>query len=189
MTPSRRHGSRKIIVYIAVSADGFIARRDGAVDWLDRPSPKGNYGMGAFYRSIDTVVMGRKTYDLMLSFGQRAYPGVQNFVFSRRARRSTVPNLAWVRGDVRTFVRRLRAKKGKHVWLVGGAGLVASFLDAGGIDEFSIHLIPTLIGEGIPLLAPRHRTVPLKLLSTRTFADGVVHVHYRVERGARSRKR
>ena len=62
---------RKIIVYIATSADSFIGRSDGSVDWLDRPRPKGNYGMGAFYESIDTIVWGRKTYDMAFDFRRR----------------------------------------------------------------------------------------------------------------------
>ena len=87
---------RKIIVYIAISADGFIARPDGSVDWLDRPRPKGNYGMGAFLKSIDTVLWGRKTCDMALDFQKKGVPGtafdtrVKNYVFhavSRKRRR------------------------------------------------------------------------------------------------------
>src|SRR5260370_7993910 len=80
---------RKIIVYIATSADGFIARTDGSFDWLERPRPKGNYGMGAFYKSIDTVLWGRKTCDMALDFQKKGVPGsafdttVKNYVFTR----------------------------------------------------------------------------------------------------------
>src|SRR5205807_2588142 len=80
---------RKIIVYIATSADGFIARPDGSVDWLDRPRPKGNYGMGAFYKSIDTVLWGRKTCDMALEYQKKGVPGTafdtrgKNYVFTR----------------------------------------------------------------------------------------------------------
>jgi len=74
---------RKIIVYIATSADGFIARPDGAVDWLDRPRPKGNYGMGAFYKSIDTVLWGKKTCDMALDFQKKACPGLPSIQESR----------------------------------------------------------------------------------------------------------
>ena len=170
---------RKIIVYIATSADGYIARPDGGVEWLDRPRPKDNYGMAAFYKSIDTVLMGRKTYDVARKFGQESYPGKKNYVFSRR-RRAAAPGVEFVRGPVGDFAERLRAAGGKNVWLVGGGGLAAAFLDAGQIDEFIIHVIPTLIGEGIPLLQPRHRSVPLALLSSRAYADGVVRLHYSV---------
>ncbi len=171
---------RKIIVYIATSADGYIARPDGDVAWLDRPRPKGNYGMAAFYKSIDTVLMGRKTYDLALKFGHKSYPGKQNYVFSRTRRRSRIPNVKFVRQAAGEFAKQLRTVKGKNIWLVGGGGLIAEFLDAGEIDEFIIHVIPTFIGEGIPLIQPKHRLIRLELLSSRAYPDGVVRLHYHV---------
>jgi dihydrofolate reductase len=174
---------RKFIVYIAVSADGFIARPDGAVDWLDRPRPKGNYGMGTFYRSIDTCILGRKTYDLSVSFGMaEGYAGKKNYVFSRTLSKAASPKVSVVSQDVTAFAERFRSEKGKDIWLVGGAEFVAAFLDAEQVDEFILHVIPTMIGEGIPLVASRHRTLPLKLLATRSFTDGVVKLHYAVGR-------
>jgi len=88
---------RKIIVYIATSADGFIGRPDGSVDWLDRPRPKGNYGMGAFLKSIDTVLWGRKTCDMALDFQEKGVPGtafdtrVKNYVFTRSLPQAPAP--------------------------------------------------------------------------------------------------
>jgi dihydrofolate reductase len=173
---------RKTIVYIATSADGYIARRDGSVDWLNRPQPKGNYGMAAFFRSIDTILWGRKTYDQALGMGGVAAHGlkVENYVFTHRPPKSPVPGVEFVNEPIGVFMKRLRAQAGKNIFMMGGAGIIASFLDAGEIDEFSIHVIPVLIGEGIPLIEPRHRLVPLELLSTRRFSDGVVHLNYRV---------
>lgn len=176
--------ARKIIVYIAISADGYIARPDGSVDWLQRPRPRGNYGMPAFFRSIDTILWGRKTYDVSLNLGggPAAFGRtVKNYVFSRRPR-SPAPAVEFVNEPVPAFAKRLRAQPGKDIWMMGGGGIIASFLDAGQIDEFSIHVIPVFIGEGIPLIQPRHRLVPLTLISTRRFLDGVVHLHYRVSR-------
>ena len=80
----------------------------------------------------------------------------------------------------RNLQAKLRARKGKNIWMMGGASIIASFLDAGAIDEFSIHVIPVMIGEGIPLVAPRHRNVLLELISTRSFSDGVVRLNYAV---------
>jgi dihydrofolate reductase len=178
---------RKIIVYIATSADGFIARPDGSVDWLDRPSPKGNYGMGAFYKSIDTILWGRKTYDTALDFQKKGVPGsafdtnVKNYVFTRTPPQSPAPaGVEFVTEPIKAFATRLRKKKGKDIWMMGGAGIIASFLDKGEIDSFMIHMIPTFIGEGIPLIAPSRRTVPLKLISCTKFSDGVVKLHYTV---------
>jgi dihydrofolate reductase len=171
---------RKIIVYAATSADGYIARPDGDFSWLNRPQPKGNYGAGAFFKSIDTILWGRKTYDIGIKMGVPPFgPKVKNYVFSRTLK-SPAPGFELVREAVKPFAQRLRAQKGKDVWMMGGGEIIAAFLDEGEIDEFSIHVIPIMIGEGIPLVAPRHRTIPLKLLSTKKFPDGVVHLNYRV---------
>src|SRR2546423_2589391 len=181
-----RARERKIIVYIATSADSFIARKDGAVDWLDRPRPKGNYGMGAFWKSIDTIIMGRKTYDMAVRFVKEGkaspdmYRGIKHYAFSRKPPKKVLDGFEFVKEPIKKFAKRLRAQKGRDIFLMGGAGLIGSFLDAGEIDEFIIHVIPTFIGEGIPLIAPRHRTVPLKLLSTKKYSDGVVRLHYAV---------
>jgi len=175
---------RKIIVQIATSADGYIARPDGDFEWLNRPAPKGNYGMDRFMQSIDTVLWGRKTYEIGLKFGGTNLgmgPKVKNYVFSRRLR--TGPDgIEFVNEPVAGFAKRLRAQPGKNIWMMGGARIIASFLDAGEIDEFSIHVIPVFIGEGIPLVEPRHRLIPLKLLGTKKFPDGVVHLNYAVQR-------
>lgn len=174
---------RKIIVWIATSADGFIARPDGDYSWLDRKRPKGNYGMGAFWKSIDAILWGRKTYDLGIKMGMKTMgPGIRNYVFSRRLQNSSLAGFEFVSEPVKPFAQRLRAQPGKDIWMMGGGEIIASFLDAGEIDEFRIHVIPKFIGEGIPLIAPRHRDIPLKLLSSRTFPDGVVLLHYRVPR-------
>ncbi len=176
---------RKIIVYITTSADGFIGRLDNSVDWLERPRPKGNYGMGAFYKSIDTVLWGRKTCDMALDFQKKGVAGsafdtrVKNYVFTRSLLPSPAPaGVEFVSEPIKAFATRLREKKGKDIWMMGGAGIIASFLDEGEIDEFMIHVIPKFIGEGIPLIAPRHRTVPLTLISCTKFTDGVVKLCY-----------
>lgn len=177
---------RKIIVYIATSADGFIARKDGAVDWLDRPRVRGDYGIGSFFKSIDTILWGRKTYDMLLKFqkeGKAApdmYGPIKSYAFSRKPPKKVLDGFEFVTEPIKKFAKRLRAQKGKDIWMMGGGGIIASFLDEGEIDEFIIHVIPTFIGEGIPLISPRHRTVPLKLLSTKKFSDGVVRMHYQV---------
>jgi dihydrofolate reductase len=174
---------RKIIVYIATSADGFIARKDGAVDWLARPGVKGDYGIGAFYKSIDAILWGRKTANLTSEMGGdfgEFDKNIKNYVFTHHPPKKPIPAVEFVNEPIEKFGKRVRAEKGKDIWMMGGGGLIGSFLDAGEIDEFIIHLIPTFIGEGIPLVAPRHRTVPLKLLSSKKFSDGVVRLHYQV---------
>src|SRR5436190_24392772 len=180
---------RKIIVYIATSADGFIARKNGSVDWLDRPAPKGNYGMMRFWKSIDTILLGRKTYDMSVRFVKEGkatpdmFAGVKHYAFSRKPPKKVLYGFEFVKEPIKKFAKRLRAQKGKDIWMMGGAGIIGSFLDAGAIDEFIIHVIPTFIGEGIPLIARKRRTVPLKLVSSKTYPDGVVQLHYAVIRG------
>jgi dihydrofolate reductase len=180
---------RKIIVYIATSADGYIARPDGDVEWLNRRPETVDYGMRAFYRTIDTILWGRKTYDWALDYHKKAGSkgeifdtNVANYVFSRKPREQAAPGAEFVSEPVKAFTQRLRATPGKHIWMMGGGELIASFLDDGEIDEFDIHVIPTLIGEGIPLIAPRHRDVSLRLRSAKKYPDSAVRLRYEVER-------
>jgi dihydrofolate reductase len=119
---------RKVIVHIATSADGYIARPDGDLAWLT------------------------------------SRPGVQ-----------------FVNDAIGPFVRRLREQSGKDIWLMGGGDLIASFLDEQAIDEFFISVVPVFIGDGIPLIARRHRHVPLTLVSIERFEDGLAQLHYRVQ--------
>jgi dihydrofolate reductase len=117
--------------------------------------------------------MGMKSTD----FGAET----KNYVFSRHPQKSVLPGFMWTSEPVKTFAQRLRAQSGKAIWMMGGGGIIASFLDEGEIDEFRIHVVPILIGEGIPLIQPRHRSIPLKLLSSKAFPDGVVELNYGVK--------
>ena len=180
---------RKIIVYIATSADGYIARPDGDVEWLNRRPGTVDYGMRAFYRTIDTILWGRKTYDWALDYHKKAGSKgeifdtkVANYIFSRKPPEQAAQGAEFVSEPVKAFAQRLRATPGKHIWMMGGGELIASFLDDGEIDEFDIHVIPTLIGEGIPLIAPRHRDVALRLRSAKKYLDSAVRLRYEVER-------
>ena len=180
---------RKIIVYIASSADGYIARPNGDVEWLNRRPRTLDYGMREFYRTIDTILWGRKTYDWLLDYNKKKGrtkglfdAKLTNYVFSRKPPKRAAPGVEFVTEPVKAFAQRLRATPGKYIWMMGGGGLIASFLDAGEIDEFDIHIVPVFIGEGIPLVAPRHRDVPLRLRSAKKYPDGVVRLRYEVER-------
>ena len=186
---------RKIIVYLAASADGYIARPDGDVEWLNR-RPHVDYGIAAFYRTIDTILIGRKTYDWAMAYYRKMGKKegmfdtkVANYVFSRKPPKRAAPGVNFVSEPVKAFAKRLREEPGKHIWMMGGGALIASFLDAGEIDEFDVHVIPTFIGKGIPLVAPRHRDIPLRLLATRKYSDGVVQLQYEVEKPVAPAKR
>jgi dihydrofolate reductase len=178
---------RKIIVHIATSADGYIARPDGDIEWLtNRPAPRGFYGMGKFERSIDAKLLGRKTYDLSLRLGATFTGKTRHYVFSRQPPPASVPpGVEFVTGGIGPFAKRLREQRGKNIWMMGGGEIIAAFLDAGAIDEFVISVVPVLIGDGIPLIAPRHLDVPLRLRSVQRFPDGLVQLHYIVEKRKR----
>ncbi len=180
---------RKIIVHIATSADGYIARLDGSLDWLtSRPAPEGFYGLPEFSRSVDAKIIGRKTFDLSVQMGAHFSANDAHYVFSRRPPPASVPaGVEFVTQSIVAFTERVRKDAGKNIWLMGGGEIIGAFLDEGAIDEFIISVVPTFIGEGIPLIAQRHREVPLRLRSARPFPDGVVQLHYDVatKRGAR----
>jgi dihydrofolate reductase len=182
---------RKIIVYIATSADGYIARPDGESNGSIAGRELSITAMREFYPTIDTILWGRKTYDWLLNYykDRGKTKGLfdtklANYVFSRNPPRRVAAGAEFVSEPVKTFAERLRRAPGKHIWMMGGGKLIASFLDAGQIDEFDIHVIPVFIGKGIPLIAPRHRDVPLRLRASRKYQDGVVRLRYEVPRQA-----
>ena len=179
MTTSRR----TVIVHIATSADGYIARPDGDLAWLtSRPAPPGFYGMNAFMKSIDTKLVGRKTYEVSLRLGAKFDSQSRTIVFSRHPPPADAPpGVEFVQDAIGPFVRRLREQPGKDIWLMGGGDLIASFLDAQAIDAFVISVVPVFIGDGIPLIARRHRHLPLDLHAVERFEDGLVQLHYRVQ--------
>lgn len=185
--PPRKSSCRRIIVSVATSADGFIARKDGSVDWLDHAGLTGDHGMREFYGSIDTILWGRKTYDFALGYqkerkGYSAFDkNVKHYIFSHTLKQAEMPaETELVKESINELVAKLRATKGKDIWMMGGAEIIAAFLDEGEIDDFSIHVIPTMIGEGIPLVAPRRRDVRLKLVSCQKFSDSSIRLHYSV---------
>jgi dihydrofolate reductase len=175
---------RKIIVNIATSADGYVARLDGNLDWLtERPAPKGFYGLPEFERSIDAKILGRKTFDWSLKMGARFSADVVHHVFSRQPPPASIPvGVDFVTESIGAFAERLRTQPGKNVWMMGGGEIIGSFLDEDAIDELIITVAPIFIGEGIPLFVPRHRDAALRLLGVKQFSDGVAQLHYEVQR-------
>ena len=184
---------RKIIVYIATSADGYIARPDGNVDWLNVPRKAEDYGMTDFFKTVDTVLWGRTTFDEAIgrTKGKGGFSkSMKTYVFTHNPPAdSPYKYVEFVNEPIGEFGRRLRATPGKDIWMMGGGGLIGSFLDAGELDEFIIHVMPVFIGEGIPLIQPRHLLTRLKLLSSKNYDDGVVRLHYAVDRSGKKEQR
>jgi len=183
---------RKIIVYIATSADGYIARPDGNVDWLNVPRKAEDYGMTDFFKTVDTVLWGRTTFDeaIVRTKGKGGFSkSMKSYVFTHHPPiDSPYKYVEFVNEPIAEFGRRLRATPGKDIWMMGGGGIIGSFLDAGELDEFIIHVMPVFIGEGTPLIQPRHLQTKLKLLSSKSYEDGVVRLHYEVDRSKPTKK-
>jgi dihydrofolate reductase len=140
---------RKVIVHIGISAHGYITRPDGDLEWLtSRPAPQGFYGVNAFIKSIDTKVLGRKTYEMSLRMGAKFDAKNPHIVFSRRPPPAEVPSGVQFENDaIGPFVRRLREQPGKHIWLICGGEIIASFLDEQAIDEFVISVAPVFMAR------------------------------------------
>jgi dihydrofolate reductase len=173
---------RKIILYIAQSADGKIARPDGSVDWLENiPNPeKTDYGYASFYESVDTTIMGNSTYRKILNFDVPfPYPDKKNYVLTRNKVADAQPYVTFTSGE-KTYFSSLKSKPGKDIWLVGGAQANTWFLQHGLIDEMFIFIMPVLIGKGIPLFDNFNHLVHLKPVSTKSYKNGVVFLKYRL---------
>ncbi|MEZ4392809.1 MAG: dihydrofolate reductase family protein [Polyangiales bacterium] len=166
-------------VYIAASVDGFIARADGGLDWLPPPEGSEDYGYAAFMASVDALVMGRKTFETVLGFGEWPYEKPV-FVMSR-AGVSIPERLAGraeaVAGTPAEVLAALAARGLRRVYLDGGL-TIHGFLAAGLVDELVITRVPVLLGEGIPLFHPRAGELKLRHVETRAFASGLVQSRY-----------
>ena len=176
----------KASVYIATSLDGFIARENGDVDWLSGGDIEGSgedYGFQEFIDSVDILVMGRNTFEMVVSSGEWLYGNKQVIVLSSRP--VQIPsNLA---GTVETqlcspteLVKQLSERGAKHLYIDGGK-TIQSFINAGLIQQIIITTIPVLIGEGIPLFGPVNRDMKLQHIETRSFANGFVQSRYEVD--------
>jgi dihydrofolate reductase len=174
---------RKVTFGVASSLDSFIARLDHAVDWLTW-SDEVSELTSAFWKTIDTVVMGRKTYEVAVQQGMTAYPGVKNYVFSGTMTEAPDPRVEIVRGDAAEFIRELKAREGMGICVMGGGEVARALFEAELIDEVGLNLQPVLLGSGIPLFHPMSRQIDLELIDSKVLETGSVYVLYRVKRPA-----
>ncbi len=164
---------KKVILYIAKSLDGFIARSNGSVDWLDQFTTE-DYGYYKFYRPIKNILMGSTTYKQVLTFGDFPYKGKKSFVFSR-ASKGKDDNVTYFKGRAETLLKKLDGK----TWLVGGANIVNQFIKKNLIDEYIIFTMPIILGKGIRLFDDSNKELNLKLKSSKSYKSGVIEMHYK----------
>lgn len=172
---------RSVTYLAAASLDGFIAGPEGQVDWLFTDD---DYGLSSFVAGIDTVLVGRGTYDFMVGQGFPSYPGMRNLVFSSTLRQEDHPEVEVVAEDPVPFVRALKAEPGSGIWLVGGGVLFRHLLAADLVDEVVASLHPILLGGGIPLLPAHDGMTRLRLVDVRPYDTGLVTLSYEVDRSA-----
>ncbi len=163
---------RKVILGLGVSLDGYIARKSGAVDWL---SMDWDYDWTAFFKRIDAVLIGRKSWNVALAMTppdkrkSNPYGAMETYVFSNTLETSGVEGVEIISSDLKTFVGNLKARDGKNIWLAGGGELAKSFLNENLVDEIHLGVTPHLLGSGLPLFLELEREIPLRLISCKTY--------------------
>ncbi len=163
--------------YIAVSLDGYVATADGGVDWLDQFD--GDYGYSEFIASIDTIVIGRITFEQSLTFGDWPYKGKRVIVQSSKPLDDLPPDTELWEGTTDELVAHLRERPSdKDVWLIGGPKSIDGFAELDAVDVYDVFVMPVLLGDGIPLFPRSTRYMSLKLTSSETYDNGVVRLVY-----------
>ena len=166
---------RKIILFIASSLDGYIARVDGTIDWLPENTTS---GYDDFIKSIDTVIMGKKTYDQVLTFGDYPYKDKTSYVFTRNNEYSKDENTEFVH-DADKLVKDIVTNSGKDIWLIGGAEIISTFVNLGFVDEIIISIIPVVLGKGILLFKNIEKEIKFELIKTTDY-DALVELRYKI---------
>lgn len=178
---------RKIVLGLGISLDGYIARPNGKVDFLFMPK---DYSMAPFFATIDTYVLGRKTLDAAFKMGGSVsdFGGMPAYVFSRSKPPGERDGLTFVNESPAALVRRLRKRKGKDIWLMGGGELAREFLKADLVDELHIGVVPVLLGEGIPLFPGGFSQRNFALIENKTYSKGMIALKYKRVRAKAKRK-
>lgn len=168
---------RKLILGLAVSLDGYIEGPHGEYDWCFTDQ---DYGMKEFYTRIDSMFIGRKSYELVQTMGDEAMPGfpkLKEYVFSTTMKEAK-PGVEIISENIEEEVKKIKNQPGKDIWLFGGASLTASLLNAGLLDEIGMAVHPILLGSGKPLFSNIQQRIPLKLVDSKTYDTGLVYLTY-----------
>lgn len=173
---------REVLYRVAASLDGYIAGPRGEVDWIIH-DPAVDFA--TVYESVDTVLLGRRTYELTRQPGAPAWPRDWHiYVFSRTLPPEPSPGVTVVRDEAGSRVAALRAAPGRQIWLFGGAGLFRSLLEARQVDVIEVLVVPVLLGGGLPLLEPGARLTRLTLEHVKRYPSGLLRLRYRVPNAA-----
>ena len=173
---------RKVTFGGACSLDNFIARKDDSVDWLLWTKEVSEI-MQEYWKTIDTIVMGRRTYEVAARSGSKGgYSGVKTYVFSRTIKKAGSKKLTFVSEDAASFVGRLKEEDGKDICVMGGGVLAKSLFEAGLIDEIGLNIHPVLLGSGIPLFYEMPHQIDLELVKCQQLSNGCVVVTYRARK-------
>lgn len=172
--------NRKVVLYIAMSLDGYIAKPGDDLSFLSIVEQQGeDYGYNSFIRDVDTVILGRKTYDwVMKQVSKFPHSDKEVFVITRQTR-PALGTINFYNGDLIDLISRLKQKQGKNIFIDGGAELVNTLMRNKQIDEFIISIIPIFLGDGIALFKPGYQEQKLKLVNSTSFTSGLVQLHYR----------
>jgi dihydrofolate reductase len=168
---------RNVVLSVGISLDGYIARRNGGVDFLFIPK---DYSMAPFFATIDTAVMGRKTLDAALNLlgGGSWESSMASYVFSRTQPPGERDGLVYVNRSPAMFIRQLRQRPGKNIWLMGGGELARDFLKADLVDEIHLGIVPVLLGTGIPLFPSGFPQRDFSLVENETYSKGLIALKY-----------
>jgi dihydrofolate reductase len=165
-----------VTLFIATSLDGYIAGPDDDLSWLFTDA---DYGFTTFFSEVDTLVIGRGTYEVVRRFGEWPYPGKRSIVVSRKQDLEVdTPDTTIHSGDLEDLLEGLRGEGAQHVWLVGGGELVRSFLEKGLLDRVTVSLHPVLLGHGIPLFPSGFPKTLLMFEDAEAYESGLVQLNY-----------
>lgn len=178
--------ARRVILGLGISLDGYIARLDGAVDFLFMPK---DYSMGPFFKTIDTLIMGRKTYDVAKAMGGGFDGKMPTYVMSRTLPQGEREGVIFTQESPAGLVAHLRKKNGKHIWMMGGGELARDFLKADLIDELYLGIVPVLLGEGIPLFPSGFPQRNFALVENKSYSRGLIGLKYERVRTKPKRKK
>lgn len=168
----------KISIYIATSIDGYIARKDGSLDWLDRVGGfDEDYGFQKLLGSIDALIIGRKTYEVATTVSD-PYPGKRVVVLSNSLN-AVREDMELYRGDLAELLTKLHKDGIRHIWIDGGA-TISQFLSSRMVDMMTLSIIPVILGSGIPLFNVIDKEIPCRVISSQAYPSGLVQLRYEI---------